>query len=109
MNGVSPPVGADQYVLKPGDKVLWYWALFGLAGRAEDARARSARSRKAATACTAVDDTGARTAALGAVLHVDGHAVKTQGATQAAVGCVGTHHGLVRATLRGAVRSNALP
>jgi Domain of unknown function (DUF4430) len=29
---VSPPVGADSYKLKKGDKVLWYWATFGPAG-----------------------------------------------------------------------------
>jgi hypothetical protein len=35
--------------------------------------------------------------------------VRTQGATQGAVGCVGAHRGLlVRATLGGAVRSNAV-
>ena len=46
---------------------------------------------------------------LGAVLHVGKRTVKTQGANQAAVGCVGPHRGLlVRATLAGAVRSNAL-
>ena len=50
-----------------------------------------------------------RTAAVGAVLHVGRtRVVQTQGATQAAVGCPGRHRGLVRATLAGAVRSNAL-
>ena len=43
------------------------------------------------------------------VLHVGKRTVKTQGAGQAAVGCVGPHRGLlVRATLAGAVRSTAL-
>ena len=38
------------------------------------------------------------------------HVLAAQGATQAAVGCVGPHRGLlVRATLGGAVRSVALP
>jgi hypothetical protein len=56
------------------------------------------------------DDNGKLSPALGAVLHVGKRTVKTQGATQAAVGCVGPHRGLlVRATLGGAVRSNALP
>src|SRR5262249_46942354 len=32
VNGVSPPVGADQYSLKPADHVLWYWATFSQAG-----------------------------------------------------------------------------
>ena len=77
--------------------------------RAEDARARARAGRRAATACTRQDDNGARAAAVGAVLHVGrSRTVQTQGATQAAVGCAGKHRGLVRATLAGAVRSNAL-
>ena len=76
-------------------------------GRAEDARARARRQ-----GCYRVlqeDDNGARTAAVGAVLHVGRtRVVQTQGSTQAAVGCPGKHRGLVRATLAGTVRSNAL-
>src|SRR5207249_5051658 len=32
LNGVSPPVGANQALLETGDTVLWYWAQFGVAG-----------------------------------------------------------------------------
>ena len=32
VNGVSPPVGADQALLKDGDLVLWYYATFGATG-----------------------------------------------------------------------------
>jgi hypothetical protein len=32
VNGVSPPVGADQVKLRDGDRVLWYFAQFGVAG-----------------------------------------------------------------------------
>ena len=32
VNGVSPPVGADKYELRDGDRVLWYWATFGPTG-----------------------------------------------------------------------------
>ena len=32
VNGVSPPVGADQVQLEDGDTVLWYYATFGPAG-----------------------------------------------------------------------------
>jgi hypothetical protein len=28
VNGVVPPVGADQVAVKDGDTVLWYWATF---------------------------------------------------------------------------------
>jgi hypothetical protein len=43
------------------------------------------------------------------VLKVGKRTVRTQGSTQATVGCVGKHKGLlVRAELGGAVRSNAV-
>ena len=32
VNGVSPPVGADQVQLKDGDVVEWYYAAFGATG-----------------------------------------------------------------------------
>ena len=32
VDGVSPPVGADQVQLKDGDTVLWYYATFGSTG-----------------------------------------------------------------------------
>jgi hypothetical protein len=109
VNGESPPVGADQVVLKVGDSVLWYWAQFGVAGGPKTL----VLSRVGKSQCYRVraqDDKGDLTPALGAVLRVGGRTVKTQGATQAAVGCVGKHKGLlVRAELGGAVRSNALP
>ena len=108
LNGASPPVGADKAVLKDGDSVLWYWAQFGIAGGPKTlVLARVGKSN--CYRVQAQDDNGARTAALGAVLHVGRRDVRTQGATQGAVGCVGAHRGLlVRATLGGAVRSNAL-
>jgi hypothetical protein len=109
VNGVSPPVGADQYVLKPGDRLLWYWATFGPAGGPASRELEHTQGNS--YPLIALDDTGARTAATGAVLHVGSkRTVRTQGGTQAAVGCVRKHRGLlVRATLDGAVRSNALP
>ena len=107
VNGVSPPVGADQVQLKEGDTVLWYWAQFGVAGGPKTLTL----ARVGKTNCYRVlaqDDQGRVSAALGAVLHVGKRIVRTQGATQAAVGCVGRHRGLlVRATLAGAVRSDA--
>ena len=109
VNGVSPPVGADQVQLKQGDTVLWYWAQFGVAGGPKTLML----SRVGKQNCYRVqvqDDQGNVSAAIGAVLHVGRRTVRTQGATQAAVGCVGRHRGLlVRATLAGAVRSNAVP
>ena len=40
VNGVSPPVGADQFQLKEGDKVLWYHATFGPSGGPKTLRLR---------------------------------------------------------------------
>ena len=107
VNGASPPIGADKYVLKDGDVVLWYWAFFGLRGGPRTLLLEHARR-----SCYRVyeqDDSGKRTAAVGAVLHAGRRRVKTHRAKKAAVGCIRHRYGvLVRATLRGAVRSNAL-
>jgi hypothetical protein len=108
VNGASPPVGADHVRLVAGDTVLWYWAQFGVAGGPKTL----VLSRVGKAPCYRVlaqDDSGNLAPALGAVLHVGKRTVKTQGANQGAVGCVGPHRGLlVRATLAGAVRSNAV-
>lgn len=107
VDGRSPPVGADAVTLKDGDTVLWYWAQFGAAGGPKTLALE--RGGKGCYRVYQEDDNGVRTAALGAVLHVGrARIVQTQGSTQAAVGCPGKHRGLVRATLAGAVRSNAL-
>jgi Domain of unknown function (DUF4430) len=102
VNGVSPPVGADKVALNDGDAVLWYWADF-----AAGTGPRTLELVRGSDGCYLVrlqDDTGARTAARGATLHVDGRRVVSRtGRT-----CLGKHRGLVRATLTGAVRSNAV-
>jgi len=109
VNGKSPPVGADAVSLKDGDTVLWYWAQFGAAGGPKTLVLERAGGQKNCYRVFTEDDNGARAAAVGAMLHVGrSRTVGTQGSTQAAVGCVGRHRGLVRATLAGAVRSNAL-
>ena len=109
VNGASPPVGADHVQLHDGDTVLWYWADFA-AGSGPKTLVLSRGGRQNCYRVLAQDDAGQTTPALGAVLHVGKRTVRTQGATQAAVGCVGRHRGLVvRATLTGAVRSNAVP
>lgn len=107
VDGVSPPVGADQVQLKDGDSVLWYYAAFGPTGGPPTLALTRVQGH-----CYRVveqDDTGAATAALGAVLRVDGKTVRTQGSTGAATACLSGRHGPVRATLPGAIRSNALP
>lgn len=103
VNGVSPPVGADAVVLKPGDHVLWYWATFGPNGGPPTLELT--RAKRGCYRVLAQDDAGKTRAARGAVLRVDGRAVRARTGSA----CVGAHRGLVRATLKGAVRSNALP
>jgi len=111
VNGKSPPVGADAVTLKDGDTVLWYWAQFTDSGGPKTLLLQRAGTgtQKNCYRVYTEDDNGVRGAAVGAVLHVGrSRTVQTQGSTQAAIGCVGKHRALVRATLAGAVRSNAL-
>jgi hypothetical protein len=104
VNGASPPVGADQVILKDGDTVLWYWADFSTGTGPKTLQLT--RSHGNCYRAFAVDDTGNGISATGAMLHVGSRrTVRTQGGIR----CVGRHRGLlVRATLTGAVRSNAL-
>jgi Domain of unknown function (DUF4430) len=102
VNGVSPPVGADAVTLNAGDRVLWYWATFGANGGPPTLQLK--RAQRGCYRVLAQDDAGKTSTARGAVLHVDGRSVRTK----AGSACVGRHRGLVRATLAGAVRSNAL-
>jgi hypothetical protein len=110
VNGAAPSVPPNEYRLKQGDRVLWYFAQFGIVPGGPKTLVLTRLPRSNCYRVQAQDDRGTRTAAIGAVLHVGKRAVKTQGATQFAMGCVGPHRGLlVRATLGGAIRSNARP
>lgn len=102
VNGTSPPVGADQVQLRDGDRVLWYWATFGPSGGPPTLLLT--RTGRNCYRVVGENDQGADRVAAGALLHVDGRRVRTR----AGRGCVGRHTGLVRATMTGAVRSNAL-
>ena len=103
VNGVSPPVGADKVALKDGDRVLWYWATFGPSGGPPTLSLRAGPKRNCYRVL-AQDDTGKTKAASGARLHVGGRSVPAHTGSA----CVGAHRGLVTATLKGAVRSNAI-
>jgi hypothetical protein len=102
VNGASPPVGADQIELKDGDRVLWYWATFGATGGPPTLLLT--RTGRNCYRAVAENDQGMDRSATGAVLQVDGRRVRTR----AGRGCVGRHTGPVRATMAGAIRSNAL-
>ncbi len=101
VNGVSPPVGADQVQVKDGDVVLWYWADFTEAGGPPTLHL--AREANGCYRVVARSDSGA-TVSVSAALRVDGRRVPMQGGRA----CPGPHRSLVRATAPGAVRSNAL-
>ena len=103
VNGISPPVGADAVALKDGDRVLWYWATFGPTGGPPTLVLQTTRKR-GCYRVVAQDDNGKRTAARGARLHAGGRSVLARTGSA----CLGGHKGLVTATLKGAVRSNAL-
>ena len=102
VNGASPPVGADKVQLRPGDRVLWYWAAFGPAGGPPTLLLT--RTGRNCYRVVSENDAGKDTVASRAVLNIDGRRARTR----AGRACIGPHRGLVRATMTGAVRSNAL-
>jgi hypothetical protein len=101
VNGVSPPVGADQVQVADGDTVLWYYATFGPAGGPPTLSLK--RSGKNCYTVAAQDDAG-KPVSVTATLSVGSRKVAAPGGKA----CVGAHRGLVRATAPGAIRSNAL-
>ena len=103
VNGVSPDVGAAQYTLKEGDRILWYWTSFS--GPVATPTLRLARERGGCYRVTAEDAKGARQGAAGAALVVDSRRVPTR----AGRACIGPHRSLVRAVRAGSLRSNAMP
>jgi hypothetical protein len=106
VDGVSSQVGADQAQLKDGDTLLWYWADFDATTFAGPKTLLLKKTKANCYAAFLDDDKGALTPAAGATLHVGS---KRSVSTSGGAACVGTHRGLVvRATLQGAVRSNAL-
>ena len=102
VNGVSSPVGADAVTLKDGDRVLWYWATFGPTGGPPTLVLRP--TKRGCYRVLAQADSGKTSPARGAVLHAGRRAIRARTGSA----CVGRHSGLVTATLKGAVRSNAL-
>jgi hypothetical protein len=103
VNGVSPPVGADQVQLKDGDFVEWYYAAFGPNGGPPTLVLQTT-----APGCyfaTGQDDSGAEKVPIGLVYHTDGRTISAPAGRI----CFTRPHGLVWATAPGAVRSNRLP
>jgi hypothetical protein len=103
LNGVSPPVGANEARLKDGDTVFWYWAQFGVAG---GPKTLVLQRRARCYTVLQQDDAGATSRANGAELQIGS---KRTVPTRNGRACIGPHKGLlVRGLLGGAVRSNAL-
>jgi Domain of unknown function (DUF4430) len=102
VNGVLPPVGADQVLLKKGDHVLWYFATFS--GPTGPPTLELQRQPHGCYRVLAQDDQGKTTPARGSTLTVGGRKLATKNARA----CIGRHQGLVRATMPGAIRSGAL-
>jgi hypothetical protein len=103
VNGVSPPVGADQVQLKDGDSVLWYFATFGPNGGPPTLVLSSPSS--GCYRATGQDDAGKEQVPSGLVFHIG---AKTVPAPAGRV-CPARPHGIVWASAPGAVRSNRLP
>jgi len=104
VNGVSPPVGADQVKLRDGDRVLWYFAQFGIAGGPKTLDLR--RTAPGCYRAVAQDDNGAESVPPGLVFHLGS---RKPVAAPAGRICPKGGHGLVWASAPGAVRSNRLP
>ena len=102
VNGVAPPVGADQVTLKDGDVVLWYFATFGPTGGPPTLELK--RLPGNCYLVESVNDAGQRTRARNATLVSGKKRVRApQGRA-----CIGGHSEPVKAFAPGAVRSNAV-
>jgi len=102
VNGVSPPVGADSYVLEDGDSVLWYYATFGPTGGPQTLELR--RSGNRCYRAVSVDDAGKSSPARRVVFRLDGRRIFSHGGGL----CPSGHWHELRATKPGLVRSQVV-
>ena len=101
VNGVVPPVGADKYVVKAGDRVLWYFATFGPEGGPPTL---ALRRRLECFQALAVDDKGTRTAAREVVFLLDDRRIRSRSGSI----CPRGHWHTLRATKAGTIRSRVV-
>ena len=102
VNGIVPPVGADQVTVKDGDTVLWYWATFsGPAGPLTLEVETSIVNGKRCFFATGRNDAGRASRVRGVVYTLNSRR------TSSATGVVCTRLGryTVRVTKTGAIRS----
>jgi hypothetical protein len=106
VNGASPPVGSDQYRLKDGDSVLWYWADFDPTTFAGPKTLLLTKTSRRCYAAYEQDDSGARTLARSVRFWIGSRA---RGTSATGRFCLAAHTGLVHVRKPGDVRSNGLP
>lgn len=102
VNGIVPPVGADQVTLKNGDTVLWYWATFnGPAGPLTLEVETSIVKGKRCFFATGRNDAGRSSRLRGVVFTLNGRRV----GSSTGVVCTQLGRYTVRVAKTGAVRS----
>jgi hypothetical protein len=102
VNGVSPPVGAIDYILEDGDEVLFYYATFGPTGGPLTLDLE--RAGRGCFQAFSVDDTGARTRALDVVFRIGSRAVEDADGRL----CPRGHWHRIKVTKPGAIRSEVI-
>jgi hypothetical protein len=102
INGVSPPVGADQATLKDGDTVLWYWSTFTEQGGSPTLLLRKRKARNCYTVVSQNDP--------GVSTQQQAHDCSSTGGakTRAGRGCVGSIAASSARRCRTRCASNAL-
>jgi Domain of unknown function (DUF4430) len=102
VNGIVPPVGADQVSVKDGDTVLWYWATFsGPAGPLTLEVETSIVKGKRCFFATGRNDAGRASRVRGVVFTLNGR----RAGSRSGVLCTRLGHYAVRVTKAGAIRS----
>ena len=101
VNGVMQ-TAPNRVKLRTGDRVLWYWAQFGIVAGGPPTLAL--RRDGACYRVVSQDDYGVSTVPRDAALRVDGRRFAARNGRA----CLPAHKGLVRATSPQAIRSNAL-
>lgn len=102
VNGVSPPVGADAYVLEQGDEVLWYYSTFSDTGGTPTLDLE--RVARGCYRAFEVTDPGERSRARAVTFLLDGRSVVSKGGRLCPTG----HWHTLRATKDGLVRSQVV-
>jgi len=102
VNGILPPVGADQVPVKDGDTVLWYWATFtGAAGPLTLEVETSIVKSKRCFFATGRNDAGRSSRVRSVAFTLNGRRINSS----TGVVCTRLGRYAVRVTKTGAIRS----